>query len=540
MASIIYATQTGTSQEIAEQIFLELYKRNISSSLSNIDAYNLQNLIDSTLKIFVVSTSGQGNMPKSFTKNWNFLLKKNLRADILSGVVFCVFGLGDSSYKKFNFAAKKLCSRLKQLGATEVISRGDGDDQHSAGVDGAFFPWLQELFSYFGSPSISLDPPPKVSIEISNETSTDSIRSIKPATLRFNEKLIEFDCVENVRVTPESHFQDIRNLKFEFKESIQYRAGDIFVIRPQNTQKVVNDFLDFCKWQEIAFKPLHLTKQRADCNPLLNLSFNWTLHELCIHYFDLLHIPRRHFFRLLSKNSTRHQEKLLELAQDQDEWNRYVWKPKRTAFEILIEFEIVPELGLMFDLFPSLQPRSFSISKLNERSLELTVGIVEYNTLLKNRTGVCTQWMKTLNGRVQASVESGIFRDLKGTLILICNGTGIAPMRNIISRYSSKIYLFYGYRYTGKDNLYFSEFTHITVYSRGSRDSSQKVYVQDLVMEHKELIRKLVFDGAMILVSGNSKLPDELDRVLSEIFADQGDDFVARLENDGRYQSETW
>jgi sulfite reductase alpha subunit-like flavoprotein len=38
--------------------------------------------------------------------------------------------LGDSSYQKFNFAAKKLHKRLLQLGATALINPGLGDEQH--------------------------------------------------------------------------------------------------------------------------------------------------------------------------------------------------------------------------------------------------------------------------------------------------------------------------------------------------------------------------------------------------------------------------
>ncbi len=51
----------------------------------------------------------------------------------LSHVKFAVMGLGDSSYRNFNFVAKKLYRRLLNLGAESIVRRGDADDQHKFG-----------------------------------------------------------------------------------------------------------------------------------------------------------------------------------------------------------------------------------------------------------------------------------------------------------------------------------------------------------------------------------------------------------------------
>ena len=52
---------------------------------------------------------------------WRFLLRKDLPANVLDQISFAVFGLGDSSYAKYNFMARKLGNRLKQLGAKEIV-----------------------------------------------------------------------------------------------------------------------------------------------------------------------------------------------------------------------------------------------------------------------------------------------------------------------------------------------------------------------------------------------------------------------------------
>lgn len=55
-------------------------------------------------------------------------------------------GLGDSSYAKFNFAAKRLNKRLAQLGGQPIVPIGLGDDQHDLGYDAVVDPWLESLW----------------------------------------------------------------------------------------------------------------------------------------------------------------------------------------------------------------------------------------------------------------------------------------------------------------------------------------------------------------------------------------------------------
>ena len=60
---------------------------------------------------------------------------------------FTVFGLGDSTYEKFNAMAKKLTQRLLDLGATLFHKVGLGDYQHDFEYEGEFDPWLKQLWT---------------------------------------------------------------------------------------------------------------------------------------------------------------------------------------------------------------------------------------------------------------------------------------------------------------------------------------------------------------------------------------------------------
>jgi len=67
------------------------------------------------------------------TPLWNDLLRGDLPPDTFEDMFFTVFGLGDTSYEKFCWAAKKLSRRMESLGASEFFERGEGDEQHQLG-----------------------------------------------------------------------------------------------------------------------------------------------------------------------------------------------------------------------------------------------------------------------------------------------------------------------------------------------------------------------------------------------------------------------
>lgn len=55
-----------------------------------------------TVTIFVISTTGQGDLPADTRTFWRKLLLKALPNNFLEGVDFALFGLGDSSYPKYD------------------------------------------------------------------------------------------------------------------------------------------------------------------------------------------------------------------------------------------------------------------------------------------------------------------------------------------------------------------------------------------------------------------------------------------------------
>lgn len=59
---------------------------------------------------------------------------------------------------------------------------------------------------------------------------------------------------QNKRVTAEDHFQDTRHIILQFDQDLDYEAGDILEVRPENLAEDVEQFLKVMKWQEEADK----------------------------------------------------------------------------------------------------------------------------------------------------------------------------------------------------------------------------------------------------------------------------------------------
>ncbi|KAJ8119347.1 hypothetical protein ONZ43_g3684 [Nemania bipapillata] len=130
---ILYGSETGNSEESASDVERMARRLRFQTLLEEMNDVELTDLLRYSLVVFVVSTTGQGDLPKNARKFWKNLLRKRLPPNCLRQVKFTTFGLGDSSYYQFNWAARKLHKRLEQLGAVEFLPRGEADERHEDG-----------------------------------------------------------------------------------------------------------------------------------------------------------------------------------------------------------------------------------------------------------------------------------------------------------------------------------------------------------------------------------------------------------------------
>jgi sulfite reductase alpha subunit-like flavoprotein len=153
---ILYGSETGTAEEVAFRLHTMMglcpspiadadTTANRSLTICSMDDYEVTRLPAEQAIVFVVSTTGDGDVPGSMKLFWSFLLRRGLPLDSLQNISIAVFGLGDSSYEKFNAAARRLSKRLQQLGARELLPIGLGDDQDRYGYFTALDEWSAQL-----------------------------------------------------------------------------------------------------------------------------------------------------------------------------------------------------------------------------------------------------------------------------------------------------------------------------------------------------------------------------------------------------------
>lgn len=585
---VLYGSQTGSAQDVAQRLTRQARRRRLQVRLSPLDGYNVAELISETLVVFVCSTTGQGEPPDNMKNFWRFLFRKSLPAGSLGLLDCAVLGLGDSSYPKFNFVAKKLHKRLQQLGACTLLPAGLADDQHDLGSDAVVDPWLGS----FWDKVLSLYPamknlvplrddqplPPSFTfhfVDGANEQTEDRPRT-DPPSAPSQSRPFAARMLSNRRVTAPSHYQDVRLVEFDITHShIEFTAGDVVMMRPCNSSEDVELFCELLKLKPESFFTLTATGNTAVPS---RLPRPCTVRHLVESYLDIAAVPRRSFFELLSTfaSDELERDKLVEFssAAGQDDLHAYCNRPRRTALEVLTDFpHTTAELGVdyLLDLFPEIQPRSFSIAsslKAHPHRLHILVAVVQYKTkLFRPRRGLCSSWLASLDP-AQGEVSVPLWVK-KGSLkfpeqgdtpvIMVGPGTGVAPFRSAlqerIAEGKTANVLFFGCRSESKDFYFRSEWEELkragqlVLFTAFSRDQEEKVYVQQRVRENAKLVWDLLANqNGCFYIAGNAKeMPAGVRDALQEVFqqegglsAEQANEMLAALERTARLQSETW
>jgi sulfite reductase alpha subunit-like flavoprotein len=117
---VLYGSETGTAADLAQDLARSAERLHFATTCLKANALDPPSSLPSyPIVIFVTSTTGQGDIPSNAQALWKSLLRKKLPGDWLKNTEFTTFGCGDSTYLKFNWAAKKVHKRFLQLGARE-------------------------------------------------------------------------------------------------------------------------------------------------------------------------------------------------------------------------------------------------------------------------------------------------------------------------------------------------------------------------------------------------------------------------------------
>jgi sulfite reductase alpha subunit-like flavoprotein len=579
--TILFGSQTGNAMEAAERIGRESKFRGFDVRVLPADSYMymIDQFPDEDIVICILSTTGQGEFPDNCSQFWKFLRKKSLARDSLSNIRCGVFGLGDSGYPKYNFSAKRIHKRLGDLGATFLVPLGLGDDQHAHGYDASLDIWLSQLWKSLGvhihGNELNCNIEKKVFVErvtAAMEELTegeeldrgrsdyfDSIlagsrmRNLEEQSWFRNNKTFGAHTVystrvlQNKRVTAANHFQDVRLLTLGKPKGSEINPGDAVGIWPKQSHDDIVKLLHRCslRYDEV----VRVTYgQERECNDDILVKAG----NLLGGFIDIRGAPpSRTFLQIMSQVCPEgiYKERLSHLssARGREEFHEYVMQEGRNLFEVLEDFPCVPlDLEWILSFAPKLQCRYYSAScyPLCD-TVEILAGLVEWKTPGRHlRKGLCSRTLADAmcHDELLIQIARG---DLQSPpqhtpLILIAPGTGIAPLRSFLQERAIKrqenprtiapSILFFGCRDRSKDYYFQNEWNSMVssgvlekVIVAASREGTPRMYVQDQVEKHGELVWKYILDGAHIFVCGRAgSMPQSVQRSLLKIICSHG------------------
>lgn len=218
---ILYGTETGTARDSGESLCEMLRTCNLKPRIFSFDDFEFSKFQNEPIIIFIIATSGQGQMPSNSRKNWYHLLSKTLSINHFSKTKFAIAALGDSSYVEYNFAGKKLFRRMLTLGAKPLFEIALCDDQHEQGMNAGFEPFkknLEKTLLKEYSEMIIFDDskylPPKFTVKYLDELTDKQLYRMKEEMEKNEQKRPSetlgyrfLEILENKKITKDGHFQ---------------------------------------------------------------------------------------------------------------------------------------------------------------------------------------------------------------------------------------------------------------------------------------------------------------------------------------------
>lgn len=575
--TICYGSETGNAEEQAKSLLEEVKARGLHGQVSAIDDMEFDDLPNRAILILVISTCGLGEFPANSKQTFVKLQAPELPMTWLNGTKFCVFGLGDSTYNQFCFAAASYDVRLGELGGKRLLQRGVGDDRDEDRFYTGWDNWLPELWTVMGVPQTPLE----------RVVSAACYHLDTSPGLPENPPLADDDITppgasklklcESTLLTPEclGYERDIRHYEVDIKDtSVSYKTGDSLAVWPRNN---VQQIMKFCAMMNLdpglQLRVVPLDGARNWCPSELSVL------QLFTHVLDIFGKPNRRFFDTLSLFASGEEQQQLESIAQRSSDGQDVYRCLGQDFahhaDILERYKSArPPLEQLINMIPNLKPRSYSIAsspRMHADVIQLCVATVTWTVERTGevRIGEATGYMRELHpGTLLPCMvrPSAIVlpKDPAVPIIMVGLGTGLAPWRAVAQERVAQArsglavgpcLLFFGARYAKYEYLYQHELEGyekegiLRIFTAFSRDQAHKVYVQHRLLEAgKEVADLLLHKQGHFFVCGSARrVPEDVYSAMKQVFMgsehceeQEAEALLSNLKMEGRYTVEAW
>jgi sulfite reductase (NADPH) flavoprotein alpha-component len=368
---------------------------------------------------------------------------------------------------------------------------------------------------------------------------------------RSRDNPVEATFVSRTRLNKPGSQKETWHVEFDLAGSgLDYAVGDSFGLYPRNDPALADAII-----RALSAPPDFPIGGRA-------------LRDVLIDGVSLSPAPDMLFqlFSYITGGERRKKAKALAAGEDPD--------GDAATLDVLAAIEkfegVRPDPEAFVEALDPLQPRLYSISsspKVHGSRVALTVDAVRYEVDKRARLGVASTFLAgrvepgdKLRVYVQKAQHFGLPADPSVPIIMIGPGTGIAPFRAFLyERMAAKApgrnCLFFGHQHRDFDFFYEDELAGMKaagvltqLYLAWSRDSDEKFYVQDRMLQVGRELWAWIADGAHIYVCGDAqRMAKDVERALIDIVAAHGARttneavaFVAELKKAGRYQADVY
>jgi sulfite reductase (NADPH) flavoprotein alpha-component len=544
--TILYGSQTGNAQRLAEKAGQALEERGFKITVSAMNNFKPNKLKKVKNLLIVVSTYGEGEPPDNALQFHEFLYSK--RAPKLDGLQFSVLALGDSSYEFFCKTGKDFDTRLEELGGTRLYPRFDCDvdfEQPAAEwLDGV----LMSLSENEG------ESQPRV-LAVTQAAPAEAHAQTKVEYSRTNP--FHAEVLENINLNGRGSNKETRHLELLLEGSgLTYEPGDSLGIYPKNDPELVDLLLSELKW-----------------NPEETVTINkegdaGSLKEALLSTFEITVLSKK-LVKDAAELSANAQLRDLVSPGNEEKLKAYI--DGRDLLDLVRDFGPWGNSAQEFvSILRKMPPRLYSISssmKANPDEVHLTIGAVRYETHGRKRKGVCSTYVAdrlqpgdTVPIFIQKNSNFKLPENPEAPVIMVGPGTGVAPFRSFMQEREEtgaegKAWMFFGDQHFVTDFLYQTEWqkwlkegvlTRMDV--AFSRDQNEKVYVQHRMLEHSKELFEWLQEGAYFYVCGDKKhMAKDVHETLLAIIEKEGgmsreqaEEYVAEMKNQNRYQREVY
>ncbi|WP_106794473.1 PepSY domain-containing protein [Aquimarina sp. Aq78] len=186
-----------------------------------------------------------------------------------------------------------------------------------------------------------------------------------------------------------------------------------------------------------------------------------------------------------------------------------------------------------------------------------SIGKIDDDIILsikKHEFGICSTYFSKLsqNDSIKASIKRNPhfnFPTHAKEVVMIANGTGIAPFLGMISENhkKTKTHLFWGgrnkqsnelYNETIQDSLKNNNLT--TFYPAYSRAQPEKIYVQHVLKKNSNLITKILDKNGVVLICGSVIMQKEVINMLDEICREVNNKPIRYYQNKGQLKMDCY